>query len=141
MLDSITGLWIDQNHSAFKMKIVLVLLTSLTFVVCTRIECNWISEFLCGDKCLGIGNNCHCGNDNLPFNQALNNYCCQEPNTSCGNWNGHIYCQGQKLWWNKPCHESCTQGARIGYTMLPCADQKQCYVGVEACMGKPKCTE
>ena len=128
------------------MKIVLVLLTSLTFVVCSRIECDWSSEFLCGDKCLYAGNTCYCGNDNLPYNQALNNYCCQEPNTSCRkNWNGDIQCQGQKLWCHvmtcHPCHGSCTQTARYGLTMLPCADQKECYLGVGACRGTPECTE
>ena len=141
MLDYITGLWIDQNHSAFKMKIVLVLLTSLTFVVCSRIECDWGIEFLCGDKCLGNNKICYCGNDSLPFNQTYNNYCCQEPNTSCRNWNGDIYCQGQKLWWNQQCHGSCTQKARWGHTMLPCADQKECYTGIFACIGKPQCAE
>ena len=124
------------------MKIVLVLLTSLTFVVCSRIECDWTTEFLCGDKCLGNGNTCYCGNDNLNFNQTLNNYCCQEPNTSCEKTRkGDIQCQGQKLWWNKPCHESCTQKARFGYTMLPCADQNECYVEKDACNGYPQCAE
>ena len=107
----------------------------------SRIECDWAYEFLCGDKCLGNGNTCHCGNDSFDFNQAWDNYCCQEPNTSCRNWNGNIYCQGQKLRWNKPCHGSCRQKARRGYTMLPCADQEDCYVGIMACRGKPQCKE
>ena len=156
MLDYITGLWIDQNHSAFKMKIVLVLLTSLTFVVCSRIECDWVlhvgykkwdynlatSEYLCGDQCLGMLNTCHCGNDRLTVVQAFDNYCCQEPNTSCEKTrNGDIQCQGQVLLKNQTCHGSCRQNAKYGFTMLPCADQNECYTGILACRGKPQCKE
>ena len=141
MLDYFTGLWIDQNHSAFKMKIFLVLLTSLTFVVCLRIECDWAREFLCGDKCLRNNKICYCGNDTLPFNQAWDNYCCQEPNTSCETRNEDVLCQGQKLRWNKPCYGICTQDAQNGDTLLPCDDKKQCYQGSSACRGKPLCAE
>ena len=123
------------------MKIVLVLLTSLTFVVCSRIECDWINEFLCGDQCLRNNKICYCGNDNLPFNQTWDNYCCQEPNTSCETRNEDVQCQGQKLLKNQTCHGSCTQDAENGYTMLPCAEQKECYIGIDACRGTPQCTE
>ena len=141
MIDYITGLWNYQNHSAFKMKIVLVLLTSLTFVVCSRIECDWINEFLCGDKCLGLKNTCHCGKYKFGLKDASYISCCQEPNTSCENWNGDIYCQGQVLLKNQTCHGFCTQDAEHGFTMLPCDDQKECYTGYKACKGKPLCTE
>ena len=142
MIDYITGLWIDQNHPAFKMKILLALLTSLTFVVSSRIECNWASQFLCGDECLGLQNTCRCGKYKFGLKYANSYYCCQEPNTSCRRaWNGDIQCQGEALWWNKPCNGTCIQNARYGYTMLPCADQEECYLGIEACQGTPKCTD
>ena len=131
----------DQNHSAFKMKILLVLLTSLTFVVTSRIECDWATEFLCGDKCLGISERCGCGEHIFDSNHGHSVYCCQEPNTSCRKaWYG-IDCKGQVLYKHHPCHGSCKQKARNGYTMLPCADQKECYEGIFACNGKPQCTE
>ena len=125
------------------MKIFVVLLISLNFVVCSRIECNWGIEFLCGDQCLSNGKTCHCGNDNFRLNQALSYYCCQKPNTSCAKiwWNGDIECQGQVLSRNKPCHGSCRQNAAIGCTMLPCDDQNECYLGIFACRGTPQCTE
>ena len=123
------------------MKIFLVLLTSLTFVVCLRIECDWAREFLCGDKCLSNQNTCHCGNDSLRLSQGWDNYCCQEPNTFCETRNRDIQCQGQKLLKNQTCHGSCKHIAVHGFTMLPCADQKECYEGIFACNGKPQCTE
>ena len=125
------------------MKIVLVLLTSLTFVVCSRIECIWGSEFLCGDKCLGLGNTCYCGNDNFTYKQGWDYVCCKEPNTTCEkNSNGGIQCEGQKLSpWSNKCHGSCSQSAKYGLTLLPCADQKECYLGTDACKGKPQCRE
>ena len=125
------------------MKILLAFLTSLTFVVSSRIECNWASQFLCGDKCLRNSKTCYCGNDNYVYNEALYNYCCPESNTPCAKTrNGDVRCrQGQKLWWNKPCHGSCRQDAKYGNTMLPCDDKNQCYQGIDACMGTPQCTE
>ena len=130
------------NHSAFKMKIVLLLLISLTIVVCLRIECYWPNEYLCGDQCILLRNTCHCGYDSFTFNQTPSVYCCQKPNTSCRKTlNGDIYCHGQKLGWNQPCDGSCTQMSQRGFTMLLCADQKECYVGKDACRGKPLCTE
>ena len=123
------------------MKIVLVLLTSLTFVVYSRIECDWDHEFLCGDKCLGIGKYCTCGEDYLAYADTNSYYCCQEPNTSCETRNGNVTCQGEPPFWYLPCHGSCTQEPYYGDTLLPCADQKQCYVGILACKGKPQCTE
>ena len=123
------------------MKIVLVLLTSLTFVVCSRIECDWESQFLCGDKCLGIQNTCYCGSYSIPYNQTNAYYCCQEPNTSCETWNGNVLCQGEPLVWNQQCHGSCTQEARRGETLLPCDDKSGCYLLSFACIGEPLCTE
>ena len=108
---------------------------------CSRIECDWQYEFLCGDHCLGILNTCYCGNDSLPLNKAGDKYCCQEPNTSCRTKNGDIQCQGQVLLKNQTCHGFCTQDAEYGFTMLPCDDQKECYTGYKACKGKPLCTE
>ena len=126
------------------MKIFVVFLISLNFVVCSRIECNWGSQFLCGDQCLSNRKTCHCGNGNFSLNQyqAWDNYCCQKPNTSCAKmWNGDIECQGQVLSLNKPCNGSCRQDAQVGYTMLPCDDQNECYLGILACRGKPQCKE
>ena len=125
----------------FKMKIFVVLLISLNFVVCSRIECDWATQFLCGDQCLSIGKTCHCGNYNFAYKHALSYYCCQKPNTSCKIWNGDIACQGQVLSLNKPCNGSCRQDAQVGYTMLPCDDQNECYLGIIACGGKPQCKE
>ena len=123
------------------MKIFVVLLISLNFVVCSRIECNWSTQFLCGDQCLNNDKTCHCGNGNFAFKLAYDYYCCQKPNTSCKIWNGDIACQGQVLFFNEPCYGSCRQIARYGHTMLPCDDKNECYVGIFACMGTPECTE
>ena len=123
------------------MKIVLVLLTSLTFVVCSRIECNWQTEFLCGDKCLTNGRTCHCGKYKFGLKYASYISCCQEPNTSCETRNGNVTCQGKPQLWNEPCHGSCRQVAKHGFTTLPCADQKECYIGLLACGGEPQCRE
>ena len=107
---------------------------------CSRIECEWNFEFLCGNLCLENDKTCHCGNDKFAYNQA--SYCCQEPNTSCEKTrDGDIQCQGQKLFRNQTCHGSCRQVPGGGYTMLLCADQEECYLGISACHGKPKCTE
>ena len=53
-----------------------------------------------------------------------------------------IQCEGQKLSpWSNKCHGSCSQSAKYGLTLLPCADQKECYLGTDACKGKPQCRE
>ena len=123
------------------MKIVLVLLTSLTFVVCSRIECDWDHEFLCGDTCLGTSKYCTCGKDYFGYEDGLSIICCQEPNTSCEIRNGNVTCQGKPQLWTEPCLGSCRQVAKYGFTTLPCADQKECYIGLLACGGEPLCTE
>ena len=108
----------------------------------SRIDCNWDIEFLCGDKCVRNGRYCACGKKYFDWKLANSFYCCKEPNTSCKKTrNGHIQCQGQVLRGNKPCHGSCRQYASYGLTLLPCADQKECYLGTHACRGKPQCTE
>ena len=124
------------------MKIVLVLLTSLTFGVYSRIECDWDHEFLCGDKCLGTNKYCTCGEMYFGYEDGLglSFICCQEPNTSCDVRNGNVTCHGERLWFNEPCHGSCVQTA-WGETLLPCDDKKECYVGSWACRGEPSCTE
>ena len=107
----------------------------------SRIECNWDTEFLCGDKCLGTSKYCTCGKDYFGYEDGLTDICCQEPNTSCEIRNGNVTCQGEPQLWNEPCHGSCRQVAKHGFTTLPCADQKECYIGLLACRGEPKCTE
>ena len=109
---------------------------------CSRIKCQWsFSEFLCGDKCLSNRNTCYCGNGKFNYEDANYLYCCQEPNTTCIETNnGDIYCQGQILLLHEICHGSCTQTAN-GLTMLPCADQNECYIGISACKGTPQCKE
>ena len=130
--------------SIAKMKICFALLTLLTFVACQRIDCQWSRQFLCGDQCLANNLPCHCGNDTLTFKDSWNNYCCHQPNTchvSNKTEEGDIQCQGVIKRWNQLCDGSCRQNAQRGYTMLPCKDQSQCYLGIRACRGKPQCKE
>ena len=128
--------------SIAKMKICFVLLTLLTFVACQRIECQWHWQYLCGDLCLSNLKTCHCGSDTFTFKDSSDYYCCHQPNTCQEDWwTGKFQCQGQKKWWNESCDGSCGQNAQRGYTMLPCKDQSQCYIGIFACRGKPQCKE
>ena len=107
----------------------------------SRIECDWETEFLCGDKCLGTSKYCACGKHYFGYEDSDSYICCQEPNTSCETRNGNITCQGEKQLWIEPCLGSCKQTARYGFTTLPCADQKECYFEDLACKGEPQCNE
>ena len=123
-------------------KISLTFLISIASVVCSRIECNWRYEFLCGDKCLRNELTCICGNDKFDLKQP-DHYCCIEPNTTCKQTTEEkdVQCQGQVLSLDQTCHGSCRQHAKYGYTMLPCTDQNECYLGITACRGKSVCRE
>ena len=64
------------------MKTVIIVLTSVLFqVFCTpkngniHVSCNWLTEFLCGDKCVPIqGGKCFCGNSSFDLKTAYSSY-------------------------------------------------------------------
>ena len=112
-------------------------------------RCKWLSEFLCGDKCLPILNStCICGTETIHFNDSETYSCCLGPNHSCFQENPMelvVNCsQGKKQVWDRTCSESesCIQLASYGFRTLRCrneSDESQCYMGVTSCRGKPDC--
>ena len=64
------------------MKTLILLLTCAIQVFCTpengsrHVSCNWLTEFLCGDKCVPYqGGKCFCGN--RPYTPySWSTYCC-----------------------------------------------------------------
>ena len=112
-------------------------------------KCHWLTQFLCGDKCLPILNStCFCGTDTIFFNDSETYSCCLGPNHTCFQENPLelvVNCsQGKKQIWDRTCSESetCIQLASYGFQTLRClneSDETQCYIGVNSCRGKPDC--
>ena len=69
-------------------------------------ECNWGSQYLCGDTCLGLPQTCFCGNEVLKFSDTWNQSCCNTGH--CSNVNAALgaQCQGQNQYRFDSCHES-----------------------------------
>ena len=107
--------------------------------LCQRIECDWVTEWLCGDKCIGEHNICLCGNATLAYPPVNYNCCNQE--TCFKEINGNVKCQGLIQNWGIPCNGICKQHAEWGYTTISCADQTQCVRSISLCKGVPICKE
>ena len=105
-------------------------------------DCNWGSQYLCGDTCLGLPQSCFCGNEVLKFSDTWNQSCCNIG--QCSNINAALgaQCQGQIQYRFDSCHESCHQEARFGLITVPCAQgQPECYLQIYGCRGQAQCQD
>ena len=106
-----------------------------------RIECTWSSEYLCGDKCLGLEHLCLCGNESITYYDTTMYNCCNH-GTCFKDLTGNVECHGGvKQNWRDPCDGACRQYARYGYNTIACSDQKQCVNELILCRGVPICNE
>ena len=110
--------------------------------LCQRIECDWLTEWLCGDQCLGEAEDhlCLCGNDTLTSADSVTHNCCNQE-TCFKEIDGNVKCQGFKQNWRVPCNGKCKQLASAGLTTTSCVDQKQCVKSIQLCRGVPVCHE
>ena len=108
-----------------------------------QVQCDWTSQFICGDKCTEISKLCLCGELPLPFNFAGAAICCNKK--PCLELQGNVWCKEGSIerWWKKcdGMESGCKQMSHYGYTTLPCDDQKNCYLRNFACQGKGRCPE
>ena len=120
---------------------IFLCLTLVPNSLCQRSECDWASEWLCGDKCLGQPDHfCLCGNDTITFAES-NSYNCCNQETCFKEMNGNVMCSGLKQNWRVPCNGICKQDAYSGFTTTSCRDQKQCVKSINLCRGVPVCQE
>ena len=106
-----------------------------------RSECHWGTEYLCGDKCLLLQNQCRCGEETFSFKDSIDYICCNQ-GTCMNDWDGSVKCNnGSKQNWRVPCNGRCEQEGRYGITLLSCKDQKQCVKTLTVCRGVPVCSE
>ena len=82
---------------------------------------------------------CYCGSQSFNFSETSVYACCNEG--PCFEDNSQdVHCNGSMIsFLNHFCHGECAQSSKFGYTLLPCKQKDQCYVGVAACTGTPKC--
>ena len=108
---------------------------------CERIECNFGTEFLCGDKCVPVKDPCFCGGDIILYEDTLVNVCCNNGTCFKDMGNGSVHCNGVKQTWRDPCNGVCKQYAKYGWTTLPCENGEQCVKVTTICKGVPICNE
>ena len=106
-------------------------------------NCLWLSQYLCGDKCLSLDSSCQCGIESISFKESGNYSCCIHDTKSCEDQeSGDVICaQGTKQRWNETCHQQCHQLASYGFTTQACDNMEKCYMNVEACRGKSYCCD
>lgn len=120
--------------------IITTLLLLITQHQCKE-DCLWLSQYLCGDKCLSLNSTCYCGQESITFRQAGNYSCCA--NKECEKqFSGDVLCtSGIKQRWNNTCYGQCNQLPSYGFDTQKCSNQNTCYIKVEACRGKNYCND
>ena len=119
---------------------ICVFLSLASNSLCQIIECDWTTEWLCGDQCLGQYNSCVCGNETIILANASTYNCCNQ-GTCSKEMDGNVNCHGSKQTWRFPCNGECKQFAYAGYTTISCADKQQCVKSASLCRGVPVCHE
>ena len=110
-----------------------------------RIKCQWLSEYLCGDKCLPVNSNCTCGNETITFDDSGWYTCCNARSCFYDTFDRNVKClDGIKHNWGMACNNVCKQMAQYGFSTLSCdyvqdLVEDQCYMGVNACRGNREC--
>ena len=124
-------------------KIFQVILLLLHLSNCEKINCNWQSEYLCGDKCLKTNADCICGNETFAYWDTYYFNCCNNDGPTCfKHYNGDVSCRnGAKVSWREKCGGTCIETSDEGIPTLPCDDQIECYSTTYACNGAPLCKE
>ena len=94
------------------MKLSAVISLTLVSVVTAIDSCEVLTDYLCGDVCIGQPNKCHCGNDILKGYWAdYNFYCCIPPGDDrqqCYQDGGAGHCPaGRKLRTSEQCDGHC----------------------------------
>ena len=132
------------------MKIITVFLLAIFLPHCVRsrnstVQCNWLSEYLCGDTCIGLPATCFCGEDILAYSDSKNYSCCNTGPCSSANQALGAQCEGQKQHYLDTCHGSCPQTSYGGYITSPCDHaihgQPECYLQTRACRGVSLCED
>ena len=141
-VDKGTGQWAQWSC---KMRVLRTLFIYLIFLIsfhnCLEIECDWLHQWLCGDKCVNSLDSCLCGNDTITARDSRNYSCCNvEP---CFlNFDKNVECSdGKKQNSSTTCEGKCMQDAEHGWPTLPCQNGYECYLKVYSCIGKPLCNE
>ena len=123
---------------------MFLFLSFASIMLCQKIDCHWGTEYLCGDKCLTMGEYnaaCYCGNDTITIIDAENYNCCHEK-TCFKDIDGNVRCHdGLKQNWRVPCNGKCRQTGIHGYTTIPCEDHLQCVKAITLCKGVQVCYE
>lgn len=109
-----------------------------------RIECEWLSEYLCGDKCVPVNSLCYCGKETIRFEDSSNDACCDSRSCFFDTFDRNVICKDRiKQYWGKPCNHVCNQMAQYGFSTLSCDYHEDnddgCYMGVNMCRGTKDC--
>ena len=118
---------------------LILCLVQITFP--QRIECNWGSEFLCGDKCLFYDRFCFCGNETITYADAFLYNCCNHDTCAKDYFDGNVRCDGVVQDWKKLCNGTCSQHGYNGFNTIPCENQQRCNREIQLCRGVPMCSE
>ena len=104
----------------------------------TRFDCEWGSEYLCGDNCTRVTSKCVCGNELILYEDSGTYSCCNSK--PCEVFETNVTCEdGIKQYWGEPCYTDCIQMAQYGFSTLQCDDWSECYMTVNACRGTNEC--
>ena len=122
--------------------LVIFILSLISNCICQRIECDWSSQYICGDKCLFLQSSCICGNETITALDAFseNLICCNE-GTCLDGLSGDVKCNGVVQKCTAPCNGTCKQTPSMGLTTISCKDNEQCVIAVDLCRGVASCNE
>ena len=109
---------------------------------CLCINCQFYSEYICGNVCLDQGSMCHCGNVTGSYQYFDGDHCCINGNEDAcyKSKNGDVFCEdGTKQLWNEVCNDHCLPMATWGYDTIKCQRRNDCFLGVTMCRGQDFC--
>ena len=105
-----------------------------------RIECEWLSQYVCGDKCVPVNSTCICGNEIITFDISDWETCCNTRSCFNDTFDQNVICEdGIRHNWGMPCNNKCNQMAQYGFSTLSCDYYDDCYMGVNMCRGNKDC--
>ena len=120
------------------LKIIFLLIFN-PLLHCYIDQCDWTSEYLCGDKCSPLDFTCLCGNETLVYGETSEFICCNH-GTCYKDFNETVYCiSGNKQKWSEKCDGLCRNEAQTGLETQPCDHDESCIVTVTACKGAQTC--
>ena len=125
----------------FKIVVLIFMVYFFSHSKSEKIECEWYSEYICGDKCVPVNSICYCGYETMRFEDFGWYTCCNLRSCFLDTFEKNVICKdGFKSNYGTPCNNACKQMGQYGFSTLSCDlyddCTPECCIGVNACRGR-----